>query len=137
MHGGAEIVVEITDAVGTTIEDFGEVIDDVYEAASNLYIGATQGQRTGDPVVLDLDNDGIELTNALTAPVPFDLTDDGVLDDVAWVAPDDGLLIRDRNANGTVDGISELYGDRLTLGFDVLKAEDIAEGNGDGLITAS
>ena len=135
---GSDLVVEITDAVGTTIEDFGEVIDDVYEGAFNLYANAMVELRTAaDPIVLDLDNDGVELTNALTAPVPFDITGDGVLDDLGWVAPDDGLLIRDYNGNGVVDGIGELYGDRLNLGFNVLRGEDAAEGNGDGLITVA
>ena len=132
------LILEITDAVGTTIEDFGEVIDDVYEGAFNLYANAMVELRTAaDPIVLDLDNDGVELTNALTAPVPFDITGDGVLDDLGWVAPDDGLLIRDYNGNGVVDGIGELYGDRLNLGFNVLRGEDAAEGNGDGLITVA
>ena len=35
---------------------------------------------------------------------------DGVKEQVGWVSGDDGLLTLDKNNNGTIDNISELFG---------------------------
>jgi hypothetical protein len=69
-----------------------------------------------DPLVLDLDGDGIESTglNAIT-PLMFDITGSGVKTSIGWIKPDDGFLVLDRNANGTIDGGAELFGDATPL----------------------
>ncbi|MFL6854032.1 MAG: hypothetical protein ACJ8D3_01080, partial [Sphingomicrobium sp.] len=56
------------------------------------------------PVVLDLDGDGVEFLSQ-DAGVAYDYGNGSVA--TAWVGPDDGLLVRDANGNGTVDGASE------------------------------
>lgn len=88
-----------------------------------------------DPLVLDLDGDGIELTALAgqTGPM-FDMDGDGFLEHTGWVMPDDGLLTLDLNGNGTVDDISELFGSVTTSGFTELAAHD---SNGDGIIDSS
>ncbi len=59
------------------------------------------------PVVLDLDGDGVEfVSNA--AGVRFDYNGDGIAETTAWVGPDDGLLVLDRNGDGIVNDGSEL-----------------------------
>jgi Ca2+-binding RTX toxin-like protein len=86
-----------------------------------------------DPLVLDLDGDGIELTSQGDG-VYFDLDKDGFAEKTAWVKGDDALLARDLNNNGKIDDISELFGNATTTGFAALKALDT---NNDNLITSA
>jgi Ca2+-binding RTX toxin-like protein len=94
------------------------------------------------PIVLDLDGDGIIRTVGLSSGVNFDHAADGFAERTGWVAPGDGLLVWDRNANGTIDSGRELFGSENVLpnglkavnGFEALKAFDV---NGDGVIDAS
>ena len=51
-----------------------------------------------------------------------------------WVAPTDGLLVRDLNNNRTIDNISELIGTTTTDAYSVLRT---LESNKDGKITAA
>ena len=86
-----------------------------------------------DPLILDLDGDGIELTSQNDG-VYFDLDKDGFAEKTAWVKGDDALLARDLNNNGKIDDISELFGTATTTGFAALKALD---SNNDNLITSA
>ncbi|QFT30416.1 Bifunctional hemolysin/adenylate cyclase precursor [Labrenzia sp. THAF82] len=87
-----------------------------------------------DPLVFDLDGDGLELTSMVTGVSPmFDMDGDGFAEHSGWVAPDDGLLTLDLNANGTIDDINELFGGVGQSGFEALSAYDL---NGDGKIDA-
>ncbi|MCB9776912.1 MAG: calcium-binding protein [Nitrospiraceae bacterium] len=63
-----------------------------------------------DPLVLDLDGDGLELTARTPLSPVFDLDGDGFAEQTGWVRPDDGLLVFDQNANGHIDDIGELFG---------------------------
>src|SRR5262249_944907 len=79
--------------------------------------------------------DGVELTalsGADANPVYWDTNNDGFQEAMAWVRPDDGLLVRDLNGNGTIDNHSELFGSSSTNGFTALAALD---SNGDHAIT--
>ena len=88
-----------------------------------------------DPLVLDLDGDGIELSAfADTFGPAFDMDGDNFLEYTGWVAPDDGFLTYDSNNNGLIDGISELFGGAGQSGFAALSEYD---DNGDGVIDAS
>ncbi|MBB5712706.1 Ig-like domain-containing protein [Sphingomonas xinjiangensis] len=60
------------------------------------------------PVILDLDGDGVEMVDADTSGVHFDMNSDGVADRTGWVGADDGLLVLDRNGNGIIDDSREL-----------------------------
>ena len=94
-----------------------------------------------DPFVLDLDGDGIETIN-VTSGILFDHNADGVKIGTGWVKSDDGLLVRDLNANGAIDSGRELFGDQTLLangqiaanGFSALRDLD---SNADGVIDAS
>ncbi len=95
-----------------------------------------------DPLILDLDGDGIE-TIAISDEkhILFDSNGDGVRTATGWVKGDDGLLVLDRNGNGTIDNGGELFGDqtlvngkKATNGFEALRAEDT---NGDGKFDAN
>ena len=94
-----------------------------------------------DPIILDLDGDGLE-TVGLASNVYFDHDGDGVLTKSGWAGKHDALLVWDRNANGTIDTGAELFGDFTVLpngtlapnGFAALAALDA---NGDGILDAS
>lgn len=55
-----------------------------------------------DPLVLDLDNDGIETIGIANTVVVFDHDGDGIKTGTGWVNSDDGFLVLDRNGNGTI-----------------------------------
>ena len=63
-----------------------------------------------DPILLDLDGDGLE-TVGLASNVYFDHDGDGVLTRTGWAGRDDALLVWDRNGNGFIDTGAELFGD--------------------------
>ncbi len=67
-----------------------------------------------DPLVLDLDGDGIE-TVGTDAGVLFDHNGDGIKTGSGWIEADDGFLVRDLNGNGIIDNGSELFGDQTIL----------------------
>lgn len=96
-----------------------------------------------DPLALDLDGDGIE---TLAADgyygALFDDDADGIQTATGWVAPDDGLLVLDRNGNGTIDSGAELFGDQTPLSSGGLADSGFAalaemDSNNDGVIDAS
>ncbi|XPF95837.1 hypothetical protein ACM9HF_07450 [Colwellia sp. RE-S-Sl-9] len=67
-----------------------------------------------DPLLLDLDGDGIETVN-IDIGVLFDHTADGLKQGTGWVAADDGLLVLDIDGNGAIDSGRELFGDNTLL----------------------
>ena len=69
-----------------------------------------------DPLVLDLDGDGIETTNPKDAGTYFDQDGNGFAEQTGWVAPDDGILVMDRNGDGIINDGKELFGDQTILG---------------------
>ncbi|MDD3597209.1 hypothetical protein [Sulfuricurvum sp.] len=85
-----------------------------------------------DPLVLDLDGDGIETLGVnATTHVVFDYDGDGVKTGTGWIKGDDGFVVLDRNGNGTIDNGGELFGDQTLVngvkaadGFAALSAED-------------
>lgn len=97
-----------------------------------------------DPLVLDLEGDGVELTSAKDG-VTFDMSGTGATR-MAWVkGKDDALLAIDRNGNGKIDNGSELFSDafqagglRATDGFHALAIADspVNYGNGNGKVDA-
>jgi len=85
-----------------------------------------------DPLVFDLDGDGLELSAMVTGVSPmFDMDGDGFAEHSGWVSPDDGFLALDANGNGNVDDINELFGGAGQSGFEALSAYDLNE---DGVI---
>ena len=84
-----------------------------------------------DPLMLDLDGDGLEFTGLGQSDTYFDLDGDGFAENTGWLRSDDGMLVLDRNGNGSIDDISELFGAPGVAGFTELNDLD---SNSDGVI---
>ncbi|MEO5345981.1 MAG: hypothetical protein H7834_06345, partial [Magnetococcus sp. YQC-9] len=59
-----------------------------------------------DPLVLDLDGDGVELVDG---GIHFDMAVRGDLQDTGWVGPHDGFLALDFNHDGVINDAAELF----------------------------
>ena len=107
----------------------------------DLYNRAKNWVWPRDPIILDLDGNGLE-TVGLVANIHFDHDGDGVLTKTGWAGKNDALLVWDRNTNGSIDTGAELFGDFTMLpngtlapnGFAALAALDL---NGDGVLDAN
>jgi hypothetical protein len=124
-----DAVSRILDTALDLTEDFAQWLHDL---ASPL-IG-----NPFDPLVIDLNHNGIELTalgsGASGSQTHFDFAGDGFAERTGWVAPTDGILVHDKNGNGLVDGAGELFGSVNVDGYDVL---DLLDSNADGKISAA
>jgi hypothetical protein len=95
---------------------------------------------TVTPIILDLNGDGVK-TLGMGSGVKFDIFADGSKVNTGWVSSGDGLLVLDRNGDGTVNDGSELFGSATKLsngqkavdGYAALSSLDT---NGDGLISS-
>jgi len=115
--------------------------DTMSQAVGELFFDAERAIFRRDPLILDMDGDGLETLPA-SAGVLFDYDGDGVGTGTGWVVPDDGFLVWDRNGNGLIDSGRELFGDstmksngQLAVGgFDALADLDAnADGKVDSL----
>jgi Ca2+-binding RTX toxin-like protein len=84
-----------------------------------------------DPLILDLDGNGITTTPVSGGGAFFDLDANGFAEQTSWVGNNDGILFRDLNHDGTLTDGSELFGDHtlsngrvVTDGFGALAALD-------------
>lgn len=120
--------------------------DNIYSALGITIKQSTQDDEQPDksgaerkisPIVIDLNNNGIETT--LKENVHFDHAGDALKELTGWVAPEDGLLVRDLNGDGIINNGSELFGNNTLLrngqradnGYQALAELDE---NGDGVI---
>ena len=96
-----------------------------------------------DPLVIDLNNDGIKGTN-LDYKINFDLDNNGFKEATSWIDNNDAFIAIDKNNNGTIDNGSELFGNKSISnnayaytnpnaknGFEALREFD---SNNDGII---
>jgi hypothetical protein len=123
-------------SIGNGINGIGQTVATLFNASQTFI------QRFGDPLTLDLNGDGIHTVPLKTPPLLFDINASGIKISTGWIAPDDGLLVFDRDGNGMVDNGSELFGDatpaygntpsgRTADGFAALAQEDT---NADGIV---
>ncbi|MDX1253614.1 MAG: hypothetical protein IDH49_15450, partial [Gammaproteobacteria bacterium] len=148
---------DLIDAMKNAISDVGDrffdqLMKDIFDTLKDWYNNLPDSIQDWfdraktwvfprDPIILDLDGDGLE-TVGLTSNVYFDHDGDGVLTRTGWAGKDDALLVWDRNTNGQIDTGAELFGDFTPLpngalapnGFAALAALD---SNRDGILDAA
>ncbi|MCI1014358.1 hypothetical protein HWE04_10895, partial [Herbaspirillum sp. C7C2] len=113
-----------------------DAMGQIYDRWANSHnIGGNGGY---DPLILDLDGDGIE-TLALSANVHFDHDLSGFAEQSGWVGRDDALLVRDLDGNGKITSGAELFGDHTRLGNGAFAADGFAaladlDSNEDGVL---
>lgn len=124
-------------------DQWSSLRDDLADWA-NAFRDATYRILRYDPLALDLNGDGRVSTRAdgnLVGPM-FDFDADGYRTATGWIAPEDGLLVRDLNGNGVIDSGAELFGDQTVMrngstaatGFQALA--DLDE-NSDGVVNVT
>ena len=123
--------------------------------AANIFTAAQRFVPKKDPLILDLNDNGIEtIAPNLANPILFDHEGNGIKTGTGWIVPSDGFLVLDRNGNGTIDDGTELFGDNTPIygnmldangqtvqgitgkaadGFDALAQQDT---NADGVVNA-
>jgi Ca2+-binding RTX toxin-like protein len=128
----------LTDALAEDIIDgyynSKEFIDDTLNQAGDWYNDLTNWFNTAtkllpppilrDPIIIDLDGDGIEMIARQDNNIFFDMDGDGLKEWTGWINKDDAFLAIDENNNGIIDSIKELIGDQNTSGFTEFKNYD-------------
>ena len=81
-----------------------------------------------DPIILDLNNDGVLETTDINNGIYFDHENDGFAEASSWVGENDGILFSDNNSNNSLDNGSEL-----------ITADNFADfdSNNDGIIDSN
>lgn len=114
-----------------------DILDEIKKEHTN-YTSAEKAVPQRDPLIIDLGEEGIELTDVENG-VYFDLDNNGFAEKTAWIGTEDGFLALDINGNGIIDNGGELFGDQFIMpdgnisetGFEALSSLDE---NYDGII---
>ncbi|HXC60589.1 MAG TPA: cadherin domain-containing protein [Steroidobacteraceae bacterium] len=85
-----------------------EAVDDTGRSSNPITVTFDTYATYMSPIVLDLDFDGVELVSPGQSKVTYQVIDGQEARHVGWVAPDDGLLVLDRNQDGTISGRTEI-----------------------------
>lgn len=103
-----------------------------FEMSVDIQMAVQKLEQQQDPIVLDLEGDGIELTTVEDG-VRFDIRGTGKPVQTGWIKGGDAFLARDIDGNGRIDSGLELFGDQWGSrnGFEELRKLD---SNGDGFI---
>jgi len=83
-----------------------EVGKSLFSGITNLFTEAPKVQNV-DPLILDLNNNGVELIHFDNSIVSFDVDNDGYKENTGWVDGNDGILVHDKNADGVINDITE------------------------------
>jgi Ca2+-binding RTX toxin-like protein len=102
-----------------------------------MTLRVTSGAVMVAPIVLDLDSDGLELISIADSTIAFDMGQTGQAQRTGWVGADDGVLVFDRNANGTIDDGGEIaFSEDVDFAVSDLEGLRAYDTNEDGLFNA-
>lgn len=114
VFAGLQATYSITTSSGTvtivdnnTSQDGNDGTDTLVGVETAEFKGAVQ-VSLGSPIVLDLNGDGVELIDKKKSKATFDWDGDGDRDKTGWVGKDDGMLVFDRNGDGSINAANEL-----------------------------
>jgi hypothetical protein len=104
----------------------------------NAAVAGANAKQTARPIVLDLDGNGISVTtNAEGGSVLIDIDGDGFVENTDWINPRDGILVIDKDGNGTISGGTEMFNDsQVDMAKRGLHVLDELDANGDGKLTS-
>ena len=87
-----------------------------------------------DPLVIDLDGNGVDLTSLQSSTAYFDFGADGTREKTGWFGKNDGVLVRDLDGDGQIENLQELLASPTQDVITTLKGLDT---NGDSKITSA
>ncbi len=117
-----------SDNAGLLSAAYISALSDLAEVAGIL-VGMVEASIE-DPLVLDLNGDGVQTISIEVSQADFNLTEEqGLSFDHGWVSSEDAFLALDKNGNGVIDDINELFGSSTRSGFSELSDYD-SDGNG-------
>ncbi len=102
--------IETVSSLETTIKvrsDQGEVYEITLSLTGSISISSGSNTKTKDPILIDLDNNGIAFDNEKQ----FDIDEDGKAETVNWISKNDGVLFADYDKNGKISSMNEMFGD--------------------------
>ena len=100
-----------------------------------ITVRAPSGWTWDCPLAFDLGNDGLVLMNGEESSARFDLNGDGFAEETAWFGSEEGILAIDRDGNGEINGVDEVFGNKEIDGFTELAQRE--DSNNDGVIDAN
>ncbi|WP_417624700.1 calcium-binding protein [Paremcibacter congregatus] len=129
VEGTTDNVITGTSRYLKTDDSFGVVgdvglgyIDDTGEEG-NLGDDGAEEDSIVTPIVFDLKNDGLNLSEHWSSAIYFDVDNDGDRELTGWVGADDAMLALDRNQDGVID-----HGAEISFAGDVPGAKTDLEG---------
>jgi hypothetical protein len=101
----------------------------VFTNQTSTYSELETAINTVDPLILDLDGGGIELISLSKSAAYFDMNFHGVAERTGWISGDDALLAIDRDGDGIINDLSELFFEysapgEASTGFTALATRD-------------
>ncbi|SFP21350.1 Regulatory P domain of the subtilisin-like proprotein convertase, partial [Variovorax sp. 770b2] len=105
---GLGLPIARTGAIGNTDPVAGPIDYGLFGSSLNNASGFNFNLVPADPLVLDLNGDGVKLSDYGTSPVLFDADNDGgSLEQTGWVSAQDGIVVHDLDGDGKINNIRE------------------------------
>ncbi|NCR21969.1 MAG: hypothetical protein GPJ27_08630, partial [Microcystis aeruginosa L111-01] len=132
-NGTGSALIMFSGAVGK------EVSDVVKETVQSALKPINYIAKSLDPLIIDLNNDGLQLISLENSSTRFDIDADGYAENTAWVSPQDGILTIDLNGDGTINNITEIFSEHYGDGTpnSGLNAISTLDSTKNGIISAS